>query len=115
MTRVGQCEAFGAILSLATDNEYIFAGINSKLVCFTQDLDRVAERESQILVYKVKCERNEVLVCDVMKSLTVYTFSNRQFRLLSKYPNGQWCFEALKLGSGYLHSDFNKNLAFLAS
>ena len=115
LTRVGQCEAFGAILSLATDNEYIFAGINSKLVCFTQDLDRVAESESQILVYKVKCERNEVLVCDVMKSLTVYTFSNRQFRLLSKYPNGQWCFEALKLGSGYLHSDFNKNLAFLAS
>lgn len=58
LTRVGQCESFGSILSLATDDEYIFAGINSKLVCFTQELDRVAESESQILVYKVKCERN---------------------------------------------------------
>ena len=65
------------MLSLATDQEYLFAGINSKIVCFDQDLDRLAESESQILVYKVKCFQNEILVCDVMKSLATYGFRDQ--------------------------------------
>lgn len=77
------------MLSLASNGEYVFAGINSKVVCFSQELERVAESESQILVYKVHCAKgNEVIVADVMKSLTVYWFVNRKFEVYKRYPNG---------------------------
>lgn len=126
---MGQCESFGAVLDMCSysgdeEDKFIFAGINSKLVCFNSEMARVSEIESQIMVYKVKVVNStiELLVCDIMKSLTVYTYAQQKFTVKARYPNGQWCFEALSVNpdatnvlemSGYLSCDFNKNLAYL--
>lgn len=58
-------EAFGAVLSICYKPEVtranvaevepplLFAGINSKVVCFSKDLERLFETQTQIMVYKV--------------------------------------------------------------
>ena len=45
LIRKNQCESFGAVLDLCFDKSknLIFAGINSKLVCFSNDLERLFE------------------------------------------------------------------------
>lgn len=77
------------------------------------------------MVYKVKVANDHgvLLVCDVMKSLTIYAFTSNKFEVRARYPNGQWCFEAVSLTDptgpdsiadrAYLSCDFNKNLVYL--
>ena len=44
-------------------------------------MTRIKETESQILVYKVKVINEEdLIVCDVMKSLTIYSYSKGEFK-----------------------------------
>ena len=68
------------------------------------------------MVYKIKIvSNNEIIVCDVMKSLTIYKYDELKkiFTVKLRYPNGQWCFDSIQIDDGYLSSDFNKNLAYL--
>jgi len=53
-------------------------------------MNRIAETDSQIIVYKVKSiNAEELLVADVMKSLTVYKFTDQnKFKQKAHYPNG---------------------------
>lgn len=66
-------------------------------------LKKVSDVDSQILVYKMKCVgKDEIVVADVMKSLSVYklSFKNWDEPVLTpyaRYPNGQWCFDMYKV------------------
>lgn len=85
-------ESFGAVLDLTVcrERKILFAGINSKVVCLDSDLNRLFETSNQIMVYKVKAHpvKQEVIVCDVMKSLTVYSYDSQKFEVRVRYPNG---------------------------
>ena len=119
-------EAFGAVNDLCCLHEQkkILAGINAKLVCFDEDLIfKVCQLESQVLIYKIKVneDESEILVADLVKSLTVYSFKNQQLQIKNRYPNGQWCFDMQSISqanttkSYYFSCDFDKNLLFLKS
>ena len=72
------------------DKSYLVVGINAIVRIYlidreTNTVEKISEVESQIITYKLKVvkqklanRRNdhvEILVADIMKSLTVYTFS----------------------------------------
>lgn len=76
------------------------------------------------MIYKLKVNKDEseVLVADLIKSLTVYTVFDMKLKLKAKYPNGQWCFDMIPITitnamfepvNCYLSCDFDKNLIFL--
>ena len=72
-------ETFGAVNDLCCLplSKKVVAGINAKVVCYDEDLIlKVCQVESQILIYKVKAneDESEILVADLIKSLTVYSF-----------------------------------------
>jgi len=87
-------------------DEWIAIAVNSKIVLYslssTTYLQKVCEVDSQILVYKMKCVgKNELIVADVMKSLSVYKLTINDSKPVltpyARYPNGQWCFDMHKV------------------
>ena len=81
LTRERSVETFGAVIDLCSlyKSKKIVAGINSKVVCFDEDLLlKVCQIESQIMIYKIKAsgDESEILVADLIKSLTIYSFEN---------------------------------------
>jgi len=101
------------------DKSYLVVGINAIVRIYlidreTNTVEKISEVESQIITYKLKVvkqklanRRNdhvEILVADIMKSLTVYTFSRypdsqsrERFKLDARDPNGLWCIEMADL------------------
>lgn len=76
-------------------------GGNNKLELIgLQHLTNITEVETQIIVYKLKCSGDLVLVADVMKSFSLYRVEEERFHivLIARYPNGQWCFDMHPLG-----------------
>ena len=82
---------------MAFIDEWIAVAVNSKIFLYSLSsrtyLHKACEVDSQILVYKMKCVgNNEIVVADVMKSLSVYkiTIDNSKpiLTLFAKYPNG---------------------------
>jgi len=93
---------------------YLVVGINAIVRIYMIDretnmVEKIGEVDSQIITYKLKVvkqrvhRRNDhvkILVADIMKSLTVYTFSRypdnetgERFKLGARDPNGLWCIE----------------------
>ena len=94
---------------------YIVLGINAIVRIYmidreTNAITKIAEVDSQIITYKIRVvherARNhredhvKVLVADIMKSLTVYSFSRypdestgERFKIETRDPNGLWCIE----------------------
>jgi hypothetical protein len=93
---------------------YLVMGINAIVRIYMIDretnmVEKISEVDSQIITYKLKVvkqrvhRRNDhvkILVADIMKSLTVYTFARypdtdtgERFKLDSRDPNGLWCIE----------------------
>jgi hypothetical protein len=71
------------------------------------------------MIYKIKAneDESEILVADLIKSLTVYSFEDSKLQVKSRYPNGQWCFDMTSISmknqrNYYLSCDFDKNLLF---
>ena len=137
---------------------YLVVGINAVVRIYlvdkdTNTLEKISEADSQIITYKLKVVKSRVghrrndhvkiLVADIMKSLTVYTFaryadgdSGERFKLESRDPNGLWCIEMASVPNGknlmaanddedmsfsgdlatddfYLTADFDQNLNLL--
>jgi hypothetical protein len=62
-----------AVTDDGTEDKCLAVAVNSKIALFELDtLTNIAEADSQILVYKIKCVGNQVIVADVMKGLSVY-------------------------------------------
>ena len=94
---------------------YIVLGINAIVRVYsidrdTNEIEKIAEADSQIITYKLKVvwerpqnrrnDRVKILVADIMKSLTVYSFARypdaqtgERFKLEARDPNGLWCIE----------------------
>lgn len=135
---------------------YLVLGINAivRIYMIEYDsnvLEKIGEVDSQIITYKIRVlhERSKVhrqdhvkiLVADIMKSLTVYTFSRypneatgERFKIETRDPNGLWCIEmahvpnrptvfdadeeelgesAIHTREFYLTADFDQNLNLL--
>ena len=97
------------------DKSYLVVGINAVVRIYmidreTNTVEKISEVESQIITYKLKVVKEKptnrkndqvkILVADIMKSLTVYTFSRypdsqtgERFKLDARDPNGLWCIE----------------------
>ncbi len=103
---------------------YIVAGYNSKVGIYEIDEERrelkeVGMIDQQIYVYRVKVEREQILVADIMKSLTIYSLKLSERGLVQpilKYrdPRGLWCLDMVSFDeNNYLMSDFKMNLTIL--
>jgi len=73
-------------------------------------LDKLGEVDSQIITYQVKVLKDkanelsaQILVADIMKSLTVYRFykraqdEKRNLIIEARDPNGLWCIEMAQI------------------
>lgn len=94
---------------------YLVVGINALVRIYmiereSDTVEKIAEVESQIITYKLKVvkprfvqrrkDHVKILVADIMKSLTVYTFARypdsndgERFKLDARDTNGLWCIE----------------------
>lgn len=76
--------------------------------------------DQQIYIYRIKYQDGQVLVADIMKSLTIYDleFDEAKMKIVPKMqcrdPRGQWCLDMLKINDmSYMISDFKMNLILL--
>lgn len=107
--------------------KFLVMGINSSVVIYSlkkadearnYDLseEMVEIIKQQHYVYKIKCEGNLILVADILKSLTVYSFEKRvsfgrdhyNLSLIARDPQRSWCLDMAKVGDlSYLMVDFH--------
>ena len=136
---------------------YLVLGINAIVRIYLVDRDSnmietIAEADSQIITYKLKVvkptkpvqRKNDcvkILVADIMKSLSVYSFARYpdpdtgdRFKIEARDPNGLWCIEMASVPNNqtaaqqanemsdseedgtddfYLTADFDQNLTLL--
>ena len=136
---------------------YIVVGINAIVRIYmierdTNTIEKISEADSQIICYKIKIvkekpeqrrdEHVQILVADIMKSLTIYKFarypdsdSGTRLKIEARDHNGLWCIEMasvpnlksaidqdndedmededLTTESFYLTADFDQNLTLL--
>ena len=94
---------------------YLVVGINAIVRIYSiergsNNFEKITESDSQIITYKLKVIKQKqfysknvsvkILVADIMKSLTVYTFSRyaddvtgERLNIEARDPNGLWCIE----------------------
>ena len=98
------------MFNLGSD-QYLAVGINALLRVYSilrdkEEMEKLAEVDSQIITYKLKVVKEksnvascQILVADIMKSLTVYKFDKRfqyqsmRLSMEARDPNGLWCIE----------------------